>query len=34
MVNKLTNESFALKILKLIEIKAFENNAKIIDAEY
>ena len=29
---KLTNESLALKILKLIEIKAFENNAKIIDA--
>ena len=29
---KLTNESFALKILKLIEIKALENNAKIIDA--
>ena len=29
---KLTNESLALKILKLIEIKALENNAKIIDA--
>tara|TARA_Y100000590_G_scaffold260964_1_gene293023 strand:- start:465 stop:2243 length:1779 start_codon:yes stop_codon:yes gene_type:complete len=28
---KLTNESFALKILKMIEIKAIENNAKIID---
>jgi len=28
---KLTNESLALKILKLIEIKALENNAKIID---
>ena len=29
---KLTNETLALKILKLIEIKALENNAKIIDA--
>tara|TARA_B100001765_G_scaffold205393_1_gene161763 strand:- start:31 stop:894 length:864 start_codon:yes stop_codon:yes gene_type:complete len=29
---KLTNESLALKILKLIELKALENNAKIIDA--
>ena len=29
---KLTNESLALKILKLIEIKALESNAKIIDA--
>ena len=29
---KLTNESFALKTLKLIEIKALENNAKIVDA--
>ena len=29
---KLTNESLALKILKLIEIKALEHNAKIIDA--
>ena len=29
---KLTNESLALKILKMIEIKAIENNAKIIDA--
>ncbi len=28
---KLTNESFALKILKMIEIKTLENNAKIID---
>ncbi len=28
---KLTNESFALKILKLIEIKAIEHSAKIID---
>ena len=28
---KLTNESFALKILKFIEIKAFETSAKIID---
>jgi len=27
----LSNESFALKILKLVEIKAIENNAKIID---
>ena len=29
---KLTNESLALKILKLIEIKSLESNAKIIDA--
>ena len=28
---KLSNESFALKILKLVEIKAIENNAKVID---
>jgi len=28
---KLTNESFALKILKMVEIKSIENNAKIID---
>jgi len=28
----LTNESLALKILKLIEIKSIENNAKIIEA--
>ncbi len=28
---KLTNESFAQKILKLIEIKSIENNAKIVD---
>ncbi len=28
---KLSNESFALKILKLVEIKSMENNAKIID---
>jgi len=28
---KLTNESFAQKILKLIEIKSLENNAKIIE---
>jgi len=28
---KLTNESFALQILKMVEIKAIENNAKIID---
>ena len=28
---KLTNESFALKILKFIEIKVLENNAKIIE---
>ena len=30
---KLTNESFALKILKLIEIKSFENSAKIVDID-
>ena len=30
---KLTNESFALKILKMIEIKTIENNAKIIDLQ-
>jgi len=30
---KLTNESFALKILKLIEIKTIENNAKIIELQ-
>ena len=30
---KLTNESFALKILKTIEIKTIENNAKIIDLQ-
>ncbi len=29
----LTNESFALKILKLIEIKSFENSAKIVDID-
>ena len=29
----LTNESFALKILKMIEIKSIENNAKIIDIQ-
>ena len=28
---KLTNDSFALKILKMVEIKAIENNAKNID---
>ena len=28
---KLTNESFALKIIKMVEIKALEKNAKIID---
>tara|TARA_B100001540_G_scaffold309158_1_gene324923 strand:+ start:5931 stop:7685 length:1755 start_codon:yes stop_codon:yes gene_type:complete len=28
---KLTSESFALKILKMIEIKTLENNSKIID---
>ena len=28
---KLTNESFAQKILKLIEIRSIENNAKIVD---
>ena len=30
---KLTNESFALKILKMIEIKTIEKNAKIIDLQ-
>ncbi len=30
---KLTNESFALKILKMIEIKTIENNAKIINLQ-
>tara|TARA_B100001123_G_scaffold448421_1_gene609509 strand:+ start:1042 stop:2811 length:1770 start_codon:yes stop_codon:yes gene_type:complete len=30
---KLTNESFALKILKLIELKSIENKAKIIDLQ-
>ena len=30
---KLTNESFALKILKMIEIKTIENNAKLIDVQ-
>ena len=30
---KLTNETFALKILKMIEIKTLENNAKIIDLQ-
>ncbi len=30
---KLTNESFVLKILKMIEIKTIENNAKIIDLQ-
>ena len=28
---KLTNETFALKIIKLLEIKTFETNAKIVD---
>ena len=28
---KLTNESFALKLLKMIEIKTIENNAKIVE---
>ncbi len=28
---RLTNESFSLKILKMIEIKSLENNAKIVD---
>ena len=28
---KLTNETLALKIIKLIEIKIFETNAKIVD---
>tara|TARA_X000000950_G_C13555833_1_gene513492 strand:- start:135 stop:674 length:540 start_codon:yes stop_codon:yes gene_type:complete len=28
---KLTNESLALKVIKLIEIKAFETNAKVIE---
>ena len=30
---RLTNESFALKILKMVEIKTIENNAKIIDLQ-
>ena len=30
---KLTNESFALKLLKMIEIKTIENNAKIIELQ-
>ena len=30
---KLTNESFALKILKMIEIKTIENKSKIIDLQ-
>ena len=30
---ELTNESFALKILKMVEIKTIENNAKIIDVQ-
>ena len=30
---KLSNESFALKIIKMIEIKALENNSKIIDVK-
>ena len=30
---KLTNESFALKILKMIEIKTIENKAKIINLQ-
>ena len=30
---ELTNESFALKIIKMIEIKTIENNAKIIDLQ-
>ena len=30
---KLTNETLALKIIKLIEIKIFETNAKIVDVE-
>ena len=30
---KLSNESFALKILKLVEMKSMENNAKIIDVK-
>ena len=28
---KLTNETLALKVIKLIEIKIFETNAKIVD---
>ena len=28
---KLTNETLALKVIKLIEIKTFETNAKIVD---
>ncbi len=30
---KLTNESFALKLIKMIEIKTIENNAKFIDIQ-
>ena len=30
---KLTNESLALKIIKMIEIKTIENNAKIIEVQ-
>ena len=30
---RLTNESFALKILKMVEIKTIENNAKIINLQ-
>ncbi len=30
---KLTNESFALKLLKMVEIKTIENNAKIIELQ-
>ncbi len=30
---KLSNESFALKILKLVEMKSIENNAKIIEVK-
>ena len=28
---KLTNETFALKVIKLVEIKIFETNAKIVE---
>ena len=30
---KLTNETLALKVIKLIEIKIFETNAKIVDVK-
>ena len=30
---KLTNETLALKIIKLIEIKTLETNAKVVDVK-